>query len=58
MGSYILRKLDEATWDQFKARAARDGHSLKYVILQFIAFYIRHGLPTAVHSASRKSGQK
>ena len=47
MASFILRKVDDETWQQFRARAQSEGHSLRWVILELIAYYIRHGLPKA-----------
>ena len=39
MPDYILRDVDDATWQRFKARAARDGHSLRWVLLRLVERY-------------------
>lgn len=44
MPSYILRQLDPQMWAEFKARAEREGHPLKWVILRLIRRYIDQGL--------------
>ena len=44
MPSYILRRLDPELWDAFKARAASEGHALKWVLLTLIRQYIDRGL--------------
>lgn len=44
MSDYILRNIDPATWDKFKSRAQKDGHSLRWVIVELIKRYIRDGL--------------
>lgn len=47
MSSYILRNLEEhgQLWENFKIRAAKDGHGMKWVILQLIRYYVAKGLP-------------
>lgn len=44
MSSYILRDPDQKLWKAFKARAKRDGHPLRWVILQLIQRYVERGL--------------
>lgn len=44
MPDYILRNIDRPTWDKFKARAAREGHKLRWVLLKLIGRYVKHGL--------------
>lgn len=45
MASFILRKVDDELWAQFRERAQRDGHTLRWVLLTLIQHYIRHGMP-------------
>lgn len=45
MASFILRKVEDAIWQKFRARAQSEGRSLRWVILTLIEFYIDHGLP-------------
>lgn len=47
MPSFIIRKIDDDLWEQFKARAEAEGHSLKWLMLYFIRSYIEHGKPKA-----------
>ena len=45
MANYILRQVDDQLWQRFRARAAADGHALKWVLLELIRYYTVHGLP-------------
>lgn len=45
MANYILRKVDDELWQQFRTRAQAEGHSLRWVVLELVAYYVRHGLP-------------
>lgn len=45
MASFILRKVEDDLWSKFRERAQREGHTLRWVILTLIAYYIRHGVP-------------
>lgn len=45
MASFILRKVDDTLWADFRARAQREGRPMRWVILALIGYYIRHGLP-------------
>jgi hypothetical protein len=47
MADFILRKADDSLWHQFKSRAIREGRTLRWVLLELIAYYVDHGLPTA-----------
>jgi hypothetical protein len=42
--SFILRNPDPELWDAFKRRAAAEGRSLRWVLLELIRRYIAHGL--------------
>lgn len=46
MASYILRDIDADLWARFKARAAKEGRGLKFVVLRLIELYTKHGLHT------------
>jgi hypothetical protein len=45
MASYMIRNLDPVLWNAARDRAKAEGHNLKWVILQLIAYYVRAGLP-------------
>jgi hypothetical protein len=44
MPSYILRDIDPDLWTKAKARAEKEGHSLRWVIFQLLAAYVKQGL--------------
>jgi hypothetical protein len=45
MANYILRHVNDDLWKRFKARAESDGHALKWVLLELVAYYATNGLP-------------
>lgn len=45
MPSYILRNIDPDLWVDVKARAEKEGHPLRWVILRLLAHYASKGLP-------------
>lgn len=45
MASFILRSPDPELWQAFKARAASEGRSLRWIVLALIAYYVQHGIP-------------
>jgi hypothetical protein len=42
--SYYLKNVDDSLWQQFKHRAAKEGHPLRWVLLEMIKRYIKEGL--------------
>lgn len=42
--NYILRDADDELWARFKERAAKEGHTLRWLVLEMIRRYIQHGL--------------
>jgi hypothetical protein len=42
--SFILRDPDPKLWAKFKARAASEGRTLRWVILELIRRYVEKGL--------------
>lgn len=42
--NFILRSPDPSMWRKFKTRAAKEGHSLRWVILEMIRRYVEDGL--------------
>ena len=44
MANYIFRKVDDILWQAFRARAQREGHSLRWVLLTLVQRYITKGL--------------
>ena len=42
--SSILRNPDPKLWDAFKQRAASEGHSLRWLILELVRRYVERGL--------------
>lgn len=47
MASFIMRTVDDGLWGRFRTRCQKEGHTLRWVILTLIEYYIRHGLPKA-----------
>jgi len=44
MASFMLRKVDEELWQQFRERAQKEGHPLRWVLVQLVEQYIKRGL--------------
>lgn len=44
MVNYLLRDIDPALWAKVKARAIKDGHTLRVVLLRLLASYVKDGL--------------
>jgi plasmid stability protein len=44
MSNYILRNVDPEVWAAFRARAATEGHSLRWLILELVRRYVQKGL--------------
>ena len=42
--TYLLRNIPDDLWIRFKKRAAREGHSLRFIIVKLLERYIQHGL--------------
>jgi plasmid stability protein len=42
--SYIIRNADPELWHAFRARAATEGHSLRWLILELVRRYVAAGL--------------
>lgn len=45
MADYILRGVDPDLWDHFKARCEDEGRSMRWVLIQLLTHYLKHGLP-------------
>jgi hypothetical protein len=45
MSNYILRNADPELWAAFRARAAAEGHSLRWLLLELVRRYLEYGLP-------------
>ena len=43
MISYTLRRIDPELWKRAKAQAAYEGRTLRFVILQLLHVYAKHG---------------
>lgn len=41
--SFILRDCDSTLWRKFKAKAKREGHTLRWVVLDLIRRYVESG---------------
>lgn len=41
---YIIRKTDTPLWEAFKARAAQEGRSLRWLLEELIRRYVERGL--------------
>lgn len=46
--SFILRDIDSKLWKAVKARAEKDGHSLRWVLLALLRTYVEGGTAGAV----------
>ena len=44
MPSFIIRHIDPELWQAVKARAAQEGHPLRWVLLALLREYLTHGL--------------
>jgi plasmid stability protein len=44
MANFILRKVDDTLWAAFRARAAKEGHPMRWVLMELIKAYIARGL--------------
>jgi plasmid stability protein len=44
MANFILRKVDDELWKQFRERAQSEGRSLRWLVLELIRRYIVKGL--------------
>ena len=44
MASYILRNLDPVLWEAFKAKAATEGHGMKFILLRLVTLYVQYDL--------------
>jgi plasmid stability protein len=44
MASFILRNPDPDLWQAFKARAASEGRSLRWVLMELVRRYVERGL--------------
>lgn len=45
MPSYMLRNIEESLWRKVKARAEKDGHPLRWIILTLLTAYANKGIP-------------
>lgn len=43
MASYVLYKIDNETWKAFKAKAAKNGTSIRTLLLGWIQGYLEQG---------------
>lgn len=43
--SYLLERIPSDPWHAAKTRAAKEGHTLRWVLLQMLTAYAQHGLP-------------
>ncbi len=41
-GTYILRGLPRDLWRRVKARASREGHTIRFVVMKFLASYAKN----------------
>ena len=42
MAAFIIRKIDPDLWAKVKARADKEGHPIRWVLLQFLNAYANH----------------
>ena len=43
--TYTLRSMPAPLWTLVKRRAAKDGHSIRFVIQALLIWYVKRGLP-------------
>lgn len=43
MISYVLRHIDPELWRQVKSKAAYEGRTIRFVLLELLRVYARHG---------------
>lgn len=43
MPNYVLRNIDPELWRQVKTRAASEGRSVRFVLIEFLKAYTRWG---------------
>ncbi len=44
MPEYLIRQIDSALWAAVKARAAREGRTVRGLILLLLQRYVQHGI--------------
>ena len=58
VADYLLRGIDDALWQRFKARAATEGRGLKFVVLRLVELYTEQGLQAIEEAVEMKRGLK
>jgi len=43
--TFLLRNVEGKLWKAFRARATREGRTLRYILIALIAQYVSQGLP-------------
>ena len=51
MPSFMLRRVDPTLWAAVQARAAKDGYTVKEIILKLLAAYAHGGMLTETDAA-------
>ena len=53
--AYTLRRIDPELWKKVKARANYEGHTVRYVLVELMKWYVAKGLPpSAPYEESRE----
>ena len=43
--AYLLRDVADDLWKRVKVRAAKDGLSIREIVIRLLTHYAKHGLP-------------
>jgi len=52
--NYVIRQIDPELWKAVKACAAKEGRSIRFVILGLLQLYVDHGYTVVERGAARK----
>lgn len=42
--TYLLRDVPDGLWNRVKDRAAKEGHTVKYIVIELLRRYVAQGL--------------
>ena len=56
MPNFYLRDIDPDLWRRAKARAASEGRTMRFVLLEFLKLYARYGFHVIETFARKKNG--
>ena len=58
MAHYVLRNVEQETWEEVKRMTKKENRSIRSVLLVLIDFYVKHGLPKQqfIHHTEAQEG--